>query len=319
MRPSAPAVSYRTDTTQIDIGRLKAETSMAHVAALVTPLASDGGELTGACPFHEERRPSFQVDEAIGRFHCRSCGRTGDVVAFVQGVGGRGYVESCEWLTASKWTCPPDERDAALRAMAERQANMHRAKELYRQATPVSGTSSAALLAERGFQDRIPGCIRHAHVPAGRSADGGPDKAAPALIAAAQDVDGAVTGVACILHDGSAPRRGRISALGQIRGSALRLAPVASELVLTSGVENGLALSRMHPGESVWAALDDGDLPHVELPSEVRRLVLCGKPSDAGRRMASEAKRMFERRGLQVTIRFPSLGASFREEMMLRS
>lgn len=34
------------------------------------------------CPFHEEKTPSFHVDESAGRFHCFGCGAQGDAEAF---------------------------------------------------------------------------------------------------------------------------------------------------------------------------------------------------------------------------------------------
>ena len=41
-----------------------------------------GAEFKGLCPFHEERTPSFTVNDEKGFFHCFGCGSHGDVIAF---------------------------------------------------------------------------------------------------------------------------------------------------------------------------------------------------------------------------------------------
>src|SRR5262245_38859522 len=43
-----------------------------------------GGTFKGLCPFHEDHRPSFDVDPRRQRYRCWSCGKYGDVITFVQ-------------------------------------------------------------------------------------------------------------------------------------------------------------------------------------------------------------------------------------------
>ena len=54
------------------------------------------GQMTGLCPFHEERTPSFRVHEEY--FKCFGCGEAGDVFKFVQLKEGLDFVASMEWL-----------------------------------------------------------------------------------------------------------------------------------------------------------------------------------------------------------------------------
>lgn len=61
-----------------------------------------GDELRARCPFpdHEDRSPSFDVNEAKGVWCCRGCGRGGDIFAFVMhwdGVGFREAVGRLRW------------------------------------------------------------------------------------------------------------------------------------------------------------------------------------------------------------------------------
>ena len=40
------------------------------------------------CPFHEEKSPSCQIDDTLGRFHCFGCGKGGDAFDYWQGAKG---------------------------------------------------------------------------------------------------------------------------------------------------------------------------------------------------------------------------------------
>ncbi|MEA4942925.1 MAG: DNA primase [Propionicimonas sp.] len=68
------------------------------VGAYVTLRPAGGGSLTGLCPFHEEKTPSFRVTPARGFFHCFGCGEGGDVISFVQKIQNVTFVEAVEWL-----------------------------------------------------------------------------------------------------------------------------------------------------------------------------------------------------------------------------
>lgn len=39
--------------------------------------------MMGCCPFHEDRTPSFSVDDSRGSYHCFGCGASGDVITFL--------------------------------------------------------------------------------------------------------------------------------------------------------------------------------------------------------------------------------------------
>lgn len=45
-----------------------------------------GRGMVGCCPFHEDRTPSFSVDESRGSYHCFGCGASGDVITFMMQV-----------------------------------------------------------------------------------------------------------------------------------------------------------------------------------------------------------------------------------------
>ncbi|MDA9163356.1 DNA primase [Rickettsiaceae bacterium] len=57
-------------------------------------LTKKGGEYLGRCPFHEEKTPSFTVNDAKRFYHCFGCGAHGDVIKFVSETNGISYKES---------------------------------------------------------------------------------------------------------------------------------------------------------------------------------------------------------------------------------
>ncbi len=57
-----------------------------------------GSSFKGLCPFHNEKTPSFTVDEKKQLFHCFGCGAGGDVVSFIMQKEGLSYPESLKFL-----------------------------------------------------------------------------------------------------------------------------------------------------------------------------------------------------------------------------
>ncbi len=54
--------------------------------------------LSGLCPFHEERTPSFGIDPVEKLFHCFGCGKGGDVFSFVMETEGLDFAGALESL-----------------------------------------------------------------------------------------------------------------------------------------------------------------------------------------------------------------------------
>ncbi len=57
-------------------------------------LTKKGGEYLGRCPFHEEKTPSFTVNDAKRFYHCFGCSAHGDVIRFVSETSGISYKEA---------------------------------------------------------------------------------------------------------------------------------------------------------------------------------------------------------------------------------
>ena len=65
-----------------------ASIDVAALVAELVPVRRVGRELTGSCPFHEDRGPSFNVNPEIGKFFCFGCGARGDVFDLVGHIWG---------------------------------------------------------------------------------------------------------------------------------------------------------------------------------------------------------------------------------------
>lgn len=63
-------------------------------------LVRKGREHTGLCPFHNEKTPSFTVNDDKGFYHCFGCGAHGDVINFVLETEGLSFPETVERLAA---------------------------------------------------------------------------------------------------------------------------------------------------------------------------------------------------------------------------
>jgi DNA primase len=57
-----------------------------------------GPTFKGLCPFHDDHRPSFDVDPRRQRYRCWSCGKYGDVISFVQEHEHVTFLEALELL-----------------------------------------------------------------------------------------------------------------------------------------------------------------------------------------------------------------------------
>ncbi|MFO0294802.1 MAG: DNA primase [Rhodospirillales bacterium] len=61
-------------------------------------LVKKGREFSGLCPFHNEKTPSFFVNDDKGFFHCFGCGAHGDVIGFLMRADGLAFPEAVERL-----------------------------------------------------------------------------------------------------------------------------------------------------------------------------------------------------------------------------
>ena len=79
---------------------LRARTPLVDVIGRHVKLARRGREWLGLCPFHNEKTPSFTVNEEKGFYYCFGCQAHGGVFDFVMRREGLGFTEVVERLAA---------------------------------------------------------------------------------------------------------------------------------------------------------------------------------------------------------------------------
>jgi DNA primase len=155
--------------TDSSVERVRAEADFVAVVEERTPLRRQGGRLSGRCPFHEERTPSFTVNPVKKLYHCFGCHKGGDMFQFVKETQGLDFVGAVEWLAErSRIPLEYEESSPAEEARRERRKRLHallRRELLRAHVVGVSGRRSGTGVpgrarAWRGELPRVPARAR---------------------------------------------------------------------------------------------------------------------------------------------------------------
>lgn len=84
--------------TSDQVKQVKEALDIVEVIGNYLPLRPAGPTFKGLCPFHDDSRPSFDVDPRRQRYRCWACGKYGDVISFVQEREHVGFREALEML-----------------------------------------------------------------------------------------------------------------------------------------------------------------------------------------------------------------------------
>jgi DNA primase len=100
------------------------------VSGFLTLKKSGHDSLSGLCPFHTEKTPSFSVSPAKGVYYCFGCGAGGDAIRFLREVEHLEFAEAVERLAKEVGITVRYEGDSpAERRAAGRRQSLHRANE----------------------------------------------------------------------------------------------------------------------------------------------------------------------------------------------
>jgi putative DNA primase/helicase len=260
---------------------------------------------------------------------CPCCGYPD---AFVLGTGksGRlmGWCASCEDAAgiarslaemqggrqAPEHARPEDA--AAKEAIAARK--FERAMATWNGSEPVPGTIAERYLGVRGLPHlATSAALRFRldcwHLSRGRL---------PALIAIVQAVDGGPLGIhqTYLKRDGSGkadiePQR---ASLGPVRGGAIRLDPIATELVIGEGIETAASAGLLLKLPA-WSARAAGNMANaLMLPASVTSVVIAADRGEPGRLAANTAWRRWKDEGRRVRIYTPNSADDFNDVLRSR-
>src|SRR3990172_3281766 len=80
------------------VDEVKSKVDLVEVISAYLPLKRAGRNLSGLCPFHSEKTPSFMVSPERQAFKCFGCGEGGDVFTFLEKIEGWDFREALEEL-----------------------------------------------------------------------------------------------------------------------------------------------------------------------------------------------------------------------------
>ena len=111
--------------------QLAEQTSIVELVGRYVRLTRKGSEHWGCCPFHNEKTPSFKVNEVRKAYKCFGCGEGGDAISFLMKMEGLGFVEAIKEL-AERAGVPLPEEDLSPeeQAAARRRDGLYHANEL---------------------------------------------------------------------------------------------------------------------------------------------------------------------------------------------
>jgi putative DNA primase/helicase len=264
-----------------------------------------GRQFVCRCPAHQDRDPSLIIFDGrrTVQVRCLAGCDSRDVIAALKARG----------LWQGKNGDGSDGRffhqSAASLSDAERTAA---ARRIFAATLPATGTPVARYLAARGITMPVPERLRFhprlKHIPSGRFF--------PAMVALVTDRADRPLGIhrTFLAHDGGgkAPVDTQKMALGPCRGGAVRLTPAAAELMVGEGIETSLSVLQAI-GRPTWSALATSGLRVLELPRDVRSIVILADGEDAGEAAAQVAAQRWLGEGRRVRIARPPRGADFND------
>ncbi|MBR2922033.1 MAG: DNA primase [Alphaproteobacteria bacterium] len=138
---------------------LRAKISIVDVVGSKIKLVRKGREYQACCPFHNEKTPSFTVNEAKGFYHCFGCGAHGDIIKFEMEANGLTFIEAVEKL-AHKVGMQLPKLSPESKEQAEKRATaydiMEMAAKFFEKNLRLSnGHEALDYLYGRGFDDTI--------------------------------------------------------------------------------------------------------------------------------------------------------------------
>ena len=274
-----------------------------------------GGHRAGAtwmarCPAHEDREPSLSISSGKdGKVlvRCHAGCEQRDVIAVLR---ERGLWETSGRelgrFTRHHQRRIPDEPDAD--ALRRREA----ALAIWQASQAVAGTPVAIYLGSRGLDLPASPTLRfHAGL---KHPSGGVWPAMVALVTHGTTESPIAIHRTFLARDGNgkAPLDPAKMMLGPCRGGVVRLAEPGGVLMVGEGIETCLAAMQA-TGNPVWAALSTSGLWSLDLPREVRDVIVLADGDEPGEAAAQDCARRWQRQGRRVRIARPPQGMDFND------
>ena len=150
-------IAARVTLSPAWLDELRARTLLSAVIAPSVKLIKAGREYKACCPFHQEKTPSFTVNDEKGFYHCFGCGAHGDVIRFLTEARGLPFMDAVKEL-AGKAGMEVPALDPRAKEKAERSAGLYDIMDAAQrwfaeQLDGVEGSEARKYLKERGISD----------------------------------------------------------------------------------------------------------------------------------------------------------------------
>ncbi|HZV11325.1 MAG TPA: CHC2 zinc finger domain-containing protein, partial [Novosphingobium sp.] len=160
------------------LDELRSRITLSGVIGRTTRIQKAGREFKACCPFHNEKSPSFTINDEKGFYHCFGCGAHGDVIRWMTDQRGLSFMDAVKQLAEEAGMEVPaaDPHTARLSAQRAEQAKtlhdvMAAAQDWF--AANLAGPEGAearAYLATRGFSAEVCRQFGFGYAPEGRQA-----------------------------------------------------------------------------------------------------------------------------------------------------
>ena len=268
-----------------------------------------GAGWTARCPAHDDRTPSLSLtDTKDGKLlvRCHAGCDQKDVIAALRGRGlwGEGRSRAGTWAQRRKPVEREPDGDDAKRTQ--------RALAIWQSSRPSPETPVETYLSSRGLH--LPPSDALRFHPAMKHPAGGFWPAMVALVTKGLDGEPVAVHRTFLARDGGgkAPVDPQKMMLGPCRGGAVRLADPGEVLMVGEGIETCLAAMQAssHPA---WAALSTSGLRALDLPKDVRDVIVLADGDEAGESAARDCALRWKREGRRVRIARPPQGMDFND------
>ncbi|MEW9853937.1 DNA primase [Novosphingobium rhizovicinum] len=156
------------------LDQLRSRVTLSALIGRTTRLQKAGREFKACCPFHNEKSPSFTVNDEKGFYHCFGCGAHGDAIRWMTDHQGLAFMDAVKELAAEAGMDVPAPDPRAARA-AEKRDTLHDVMAAAQawfasNLTAPEGAEARAYLATRGFDAHTIERFGFGYAPEGRQA-----------------------------------------------------------------------------------------------------------------------------------------------------
>lgn len=155
------------------LDELRSRITLSTLIGRTVKVTRAGREFKACCPFHNEKTPSFTINDEKGFFHCFGCSAHGDAIRWMTDQRGLSFLDAVKELAAEAgMDVPAPDPKAAQRQ--EEQKSLRDVTEaaaawFSEQLASVDGASARDYLAKRGISDATAKAFSFGLAPDSRS------------------------------------------------------------------------------------------------------------------------------------------------------